>query len=104
MFFVFFKQQTAYDMRISDWSSDVCTSDLKYDVAASAALRFIHSRFRVTDELHGARFFVKLTDPGGVRSVWFATDIEIHRMFGRPEDDRQEIGSPSDKEKRYQDV
>src|SRR3546814_4334156 len=25
---VFFKQKTAYDMRISDWSSDVCSSDL----------------------------------------------------------------------------
>src|SRR3546814_5319395 len=29
MFFVvFFKQKTAYEMRISDWSSDVCSSDL----------------------------------------------------------------------------
>src|SRR3546814_1456877 len=29
MFFFFFcKQKTAYDMRISDWSSDVCSSDL----------------------------------------------------------------------------
>src|SRR3546814_8817717 len=31
MFFItvfFFKQKTAYDMRISDWSSDVCSSDL----------------------------------------------------------------------------
>src|SRR3546814_5829648 len=27
-FFVFFKQKTAYEMRISDWSSDVCSSDL----------------------------------------------------------------------------
>src|SRR3546814_3530743 len=26
--FLFFKQQTAYEMRISDWSSDVCSSDL----------------------------------------------------------------------------
>src|SRR3546814_8780340 len=26
----FFKQKTAYEMRISDWSSDVCSSDLKY--------------------------------------------------------------------------
>src|SRR3546814_14936829 len=26
--FVFFKQKTAYEMRISDWSSDVCASDL----------------------------------------------------------------------------
>src|SRR3546814_7768444 len=27
--FFFFKQKTAYEMRISDWSSDVCSSDLK---------------------------------------------------------------------------
>src|SRR3546814_5252231 len=27
-FFFFFKQKTAYEMRISDWSSDVCASDL----------------------------------------------------------------------------
>src|SRR3546814_20860491 len=33
-FFFFFKQKTAYEMRISDWSSDVCSSDLD-------ALRFI---------------------------------------------------------------
>src|SRR3546814_7608988 len=29
LFFFFFKQKTAYDMRISDWSSDVFSSDLK---------------------------------------------------------------------------
>src|SRR3546814_2402014 len=34
--FVFFKQKTAYEMRISDWSSDVCSSDL--------ALRHVHTR------------------------------------------------------------
>src|SRR3546814_1756143 len=28
MIFFFFKQKTAYEMRISDWSSDVCSSDL----------------------------------------------------------------------------
>src|SRR3546814_2350056 len=28
LFFFFFKQKTAYEMRISDWSSDVCSSDL----------------------------------------------------------------------------
>src|SRR3546814_7793686 len=33
--FFFFKQKTAYEMRISDWSSDVCSSDL-----ALAALEF----------------------------------------------------------------
>src|SRR3546814_12947115 len=29
-FFFFFKQKTAYEMRISDWSSDVCSSDLNF--------------------------------------------------------------------------
>src|SRR3546814_4475763 len=28
-YFFFFKQKTAYEMRISDWSSDVCSSDLQ---------------------------------------------------------------------------
>src|SRR3546814_14996965 len=28
LLFLFFKQKTAYEMRISDWSSDVCSSDL----------------------------------------------------------------------------
>src|SRR3546814_14111216 len=31
--FFFFKQKTAYEMRISDWSSDVCSSDLRTGVA-----------------------------------------------------------------------
>src|SRR3546814_6876807 len=29
LIFFYFKQKTAYEMRISDWSSDVCSSDLK---------------------------------------------------------------------------
>src|SRR3546814_17775266 len=29
LFIFFFKQKTAYEMRISDWSSDVCSSDLR---------------------------------------------------------------------------
>src|SRR3546814_5826224 len=29
-FIFFFKQKTAYEMRISDWSSDVCSSDLQF--------------------------------------------------------------------------
>src|SRR3546814_4137831 len=38
MCFFFFKQKTAYEMRISDWSSDVCSSDLAYRVAESQAI------------------------------------------------------------------
>src|SRR3546814_6293916 len=37
-FFFFFKQKTAYEMRISDWSSDVCSSDLQLDYWARTSL------------------------------------------------------------------
>src|SRR3546814_14487658 len=45
-FFFFFKQKTAYEMRISDWSSDVCSSDLvaivaKHDGLAHAAAQVV---------------------------------------------------------------
>src|SRR3546814_5025828 len=36
-FFFFFKQKTAYEMRISDWSSDVCSSDLGLGPVADMA-------------------------------------------------------------------
>src|SRR3546814_21194441 len=35
--FFFFKQKTAYEMRISDWSSDVCSSDLTPKIVAAIA-------------------------------------------------------------------
>src|SRR3546814_4861667 len=38
VFFFFFKQKTAYEMRISDWSSDVCSSDLLLLDEATSAL------------------------------------------------------------------
>src|SRR3546814_3410486 len=37
----FFKQKTAYDMRISDWSSDVCSSDLGVDEDDGDAVAFL---------------------------------------------------------------
>src|SRR3546814_694687 len=42
--FFFFKQKTAYEMRISDWSSDVCSSDL-------VAFHLGHRSHDVKDEL-----------------------------------------------------
>src|SRR3546814_2936082 len=43
--FFFFKQKTAYEMRISDWSSDVCSSDLA-QLAAAVALLLAQSRLK----------------------------------------------------------
>src|SRR3546814_6979277 len=37
----FFKQKTAYELRISDWSSDVCSSDLRNLPSAMAHDRFM---------------------------------------------------------------
>src|SRR3546814_4243698 len=46
-FFFFFKQNTAYDMRISDWSSDVCSSDLS-EKAICACADYTHGEIRKT--------------------------------------------------------
>src|SRR3546814_1187800 len=49
-----FKQKTAYDVRISDWSSDVCSSDLrKWTIAAISSGRPIRPR--------GERIFITLS-------------------------------------------
>src|SRR3546814_2243564 len=48
VFFFFCKQKTAYEMRISDWSSDVCSSDLTRD-------RGLYQEVgKLTRELHSA--------------------------------------------------
>src|SRR3546814_2989933 len=41
--FFFFKQKTAYEMRISDWSSDVCSSDLLHNRLGLAILAVLDS-------------------------------------------------------------
>src|SRR3546814_9215070 len=62
--FFFFKQKTAYEMRISDWSSDVCSSDLVQRTEHALAAGFdagiaeiddaVVMRFRGTSSLQGA--------------------------------------------------
>src|SRR3546814_5432676 len=48
--FFFFKQKTAYEMRISDWSSDVCSSDLANGSSAVAS-----AAYRAAERLHDDR-------------------------------------------------
>src|SRR3546814_20812521 len=50
-FFFFFKQKTAYEMRISDWSSDVCSSDLVF-VDRVLALKLGDQRAGAVDLQH----------------------------------------------------
>src|SRR3546814_7044648 len=60
--FFFFKQKTAYEMRISDWSSDVCSSDLslhpsRFAVMSGAMLKALSFGLRALwdDGAHLAR-------------------------------------------------
>src|SRR3546814_18853897 len=51
--FFFFKQKTAYEMRISDWSSDVCSSDLSvYEAATQSSLTRRNRNFSPFSRLH----------------------------------------------------
>src|SRR3546814_4658554 len=62
MFFFFFKQKTAYEMRISDWSSDVCSSDLGGRARQWRLARLLPARWedlaaalRLSDRRRGVR-------------------------------------------------
>src|SRR3546814_13672282 len=71
-FFFFFKQKTAYEMRISDWSSDVCSSDL----AAGGGVARIDQRLDLA--IGSARLLVVLLD-AGARHV----DLAAHLQHAR---------------------
>src|SRR3546814_21157376 len=65
--FFFFKQKTAYEMRISDWSSDVCSSDLRREHRrpsrfSPVQLGFPSScgAFRASDQVSLLQFLPKL--------------------------------------------
>src|SRR3546814_8454772 len=51
----FFKQKTEYDVRIRDWSSDVCSSDLDNPNLEQMRAKFLDEHFHKEDEV---RFFV----------------------------------------------
>src|SRR3546814_1395740 len=56
LFVFFFKQKTAYEMRISDWSSDVCSSDLRPG-KGNAVFITIEDETGITNILLWARLF-----------------------------------------------
>lgn len=50
-------------------------ADKAYDVGASPVLRWVKRRFRVTDDLHGERFFVKQADAKTGKLAWYMTPL-----------------------------
>src|SRR3546814_2516355 len=95
--FFFFKQKTAYEMRISDWSSDVCSSDLcRSDRVGDflygqpvtrdhRAIEFHVEHRRTADlvRLHAARSGDRLQHPhhlvGGLRHLVEIVAVELDR-------------------------
>src|SRR3546814_2984854 len=71
--FFFFKQKTAYEMRISDWSSDVCSSDLLEARGIPAVLVTVAATDGSAPREAGTKMVVTETDSfatigGGTRS------------------------------------
>src|SRR3546814_2188970 len=94
--FFFFQQKTAYEMRISDWSSDVCSSDLN---AAPGVLR---------DEVgQAARIPVPPQELRihGHHAVMGVDPVDLADLLGRPHRRyRKEIGRASCRERVCQYV
>src|SRR3546814_8172812 len=80
MFYVcilfFFKQKTAYDMRISDWRSDVCSSDLNGD---SAAHRSAMGDVRLLNAKKFAFGFLAIHHEAALECVTGAFDVSQKR-------------------------
>src|SRR3546814_7284025 len=74
--FFFFKQKTAYEMRISDWSSDVCSSDLRRQrrpYPAAARRRRLRHPVRGDGDVHprlGGAARPRLLAPDRKSVVW----------------------------------
>src|SRR3546814_4894390 len=60
--FFFFKQKTAYEMRISDWSSDVCSSDLLAAEVGVGQSMYAIERYTSVNDLGTAVLFQQLIE------------------------------------------
>ena len=52
-------------------------ADKEYDVAANPMLKFVRRHFRVTDTLHGGRFWIKQADPATGKLAWYMTPLML---------------------------
>src|SRR3546814_7559295 len=77
--FFFFKQKTAYERRISDWSSDVCSSDLFLGDAGGIDALAVHHQLLVRDDVGRVdRILV------GLAAVAAVVDVVDEALVERP--------------------
>src|SRR3546814_7560075 len=106
LLFFYFKQKTAYEVRISDWSSDVCSSDL----IALDAVAQIDDRTACIDRLGDALDHLALgigREELGHRVLVDLLDAQRDTLAGtvdRQHHGIQEIGRASCRERGCQDV
>src|SRR3546814_15912494 len=103
LFFFFFKQKTAYEMRISDWSSDVCSSDLidrdSQNMTADTIAAFITPRTRAIICVHLAGWpcdmdpIMTLADSNGLWVVEDCAPANGARYKNRPVGSTGHIGT-----------
>src|SRR3546814_19966488 len=110
-FFFFFKQKTAYEMRISDWSSDVCSSDLFMAAFCLVSVRLLAFALFDTSAGHrsGATAFVParadIVDRNGVPLARTIDGYSIRVVPSKLRNDRQyQIGRASCRERVWQFV
>src|SRR3546814_6476062 len=77
----FFKQKTAYEMRISDWSSDVCSSDLLPDELAQAAA-----------EMQVGQIAGPIGVPGGVSIIYVMDKRKVLTADPRDRSEERRVG------------
>src|SRR3546814_1508351 len=93
VFVFFFKQKTAYEMRISDWSSDVCSSDL-YS-SNNYLARDLGSRSETSPLMLSGmsthRLFVALRPPRPARDILRAAMHGISGARWQSDEDRKSV-------------
>src|SRR3546814_4620412 len=85
-FFFFFKQKTAYEMRISDWSSDVCSSDLLS--LRDSFIIYAKNEVWTTDYIGGNYLFRwrKIYDKVGILNQNCVVQVDgLHYVFDKDE-------------------
>src|SRR3546814_2097413 len=72
--FFFFKQKTAYEMRISDWSSDVCSSDL---LTTNAMRLSDHASMLAAAGVRRINVSLDTLDPQAFRHITRVGDLSV---------------------------
>src|SRR3546814_4737807 len=82
--FFFFKQKTAYEMRISDWSSDVCSSDLATGAAIDLADRTTATHLCIAFATTPTRHARLIADISSIGSSAAGLTLRNHKSVSAP--------------------